>query len=78
MTNGSNSSTEGVVGIDDRFGRRAVAAVELRQVVKDLFNCPAEPELPNSALAQIPASISDRDEVPSRIRRRYQVVFAES
>ena len=35
MTNGSNSSTEGVVGVDDRFGRRAVAAVELRQVVKE-------------------------------------------
>ena len=35
VTNGSNSSTEGVVGIDDRFGRRAVAAVELRQVVKE-------------------------------------------
>ena len=43
MTNGSNSSTEGVVGIDDRFGRRAVAAVELRQVVKEaLFGEAAE------------------------------------
>ena len=43
VTNGSNSSTEGVVGIDDRFGRRAVAAVELRQVVKEaLFGEAAE------------------------------------